>query len=75
VKLKTLKSINTNYHILPSRFNNLPYFFYLPSADNERDVYNEKPTKEEIVAATEVNIFNCLVQLSQFFCFIIRKVQ
>ncbi len=25
------------------------------SADNERDVFNEKPTKEEIVAATEVN--------------------
>lgn len=26
------------------------------SADNERDVFNEKPTKEEIVAATEVLI-------------------
>ncbi len=33
------------------------------SADNERDVFNEKPTKEEIVAATEVHMF--------FLCFFI----
>ena len=29
------------------------YYLNFSSANNERDIYNEKPTKEEIVAATE----------------------
>lgn len=33
--------------------------FLVNSADAERDVFNEKPSKEDIVAATQVKLIVC----------------
>lgn len=33
--------------------------FLVNSADAERDVFNEKPSKEDIVAATQVKLIMC----------------
>ena len=45
-----------------------PFFFHF-SGDSDRDVFNEKPSREEILAATQVSRFFSFIFF--FFCLVL----
>jgi len=48
--------------------NNLAAWMNCFSGDNDRDVFNEKPSREELISATQVNWALCTLRPS-LLCF------